>query len=123
MSFKERGYYSREQIKSVVGGAILPALVRSGEIVAVCLRRDMNPEAPEIYLNGNGINMIRDFNILCIQTTPFPVFVKENDRDTWQSKGNYLVDYYKTDSATINTHKKNSGRNDIYAVVFLKKVN
>jgi len=112
--------YSREEIKSITGGSIYPCLVRvNGIIVAVCLRFDMNPEAPEIYLNGNGPNMIRDCDLLRRQTIRFPVFVKRSD-NRWEFMGYYLVKEFKSDSATINKHKKNSGRNDIYGVVFLK---
>ena len=88
MYFKKGKDYSREEIKSVVGGSIYPALVRAGEIASVCLRLDMNPEAPEIYLNRNGKNMIRDCDLLRGQSTPFPVFLNRYDSQ-WKFMGCY----------------------------------
>lgn len=122
MSFKKGKNYSREEIKSVVGGSIYPCLVRAeGRIVAVCLRSDMNPEAPEIYLNRNGKNMTRDCDLLRGQSTPFPVFLDRYDSQ-WEFMGCYLVNDFKSDFATTDKHKKNFDRKDIYGVVFLREV-
>lgn len=127
MAFIEGEYYSREQIHTAVGASISafpPALVRAGElIVAVCLTRKMNPEAPEIYLNGIGPKMLDNFEKLHTQRTPFPVFVKEPSKSKSQFRGYFLVKEFKTDSETKNKHKKSSGRSDIHAVVFLKRAN
>ena len=48
--------YTREYIASIVGGLAEPYLPQdtAGRVVAVCVRYDLNPDAPDIILPGTG---------------------------------------------------------------------
>lgn len=69
--------YSREFIHSVCGGnkqAFLPT--KNGKVVAACLRRDLNPQAPDIIICDGSASARAAGRTLASQHGAIPVFIK-----------------------------------------------
>jgi hypothetical protein len=83
--------YTRNQIHAVLGGSkqsYLPTL--SGQIVAVCLRLELNPRAPNVVLCGNGPIIATAGATLAKQKGVVPVFIKRGI-NRWEYQGQFKV--------------------------------
>ncbi|SDD91374.1 hypothetical protein SAMN05216345_12137 [Cupriavidus sp. YR651] len=88
--------YTREHIHTVCGGskqAFLPT--KNGKVVAVCLRPDLNPHAPEAILCSSGAAARAAGRTLATQSEAIPVFVR---RET--DKYHYLGQFTAAESLT-----------------------
>jgi hypothetical protein len=81
MNFTTTRTYSREQIRKHVRGGTRDYLPHhKGVVVAACLTRSANPDAPDVILAGHGRDIYRWAVQLSKQTGPIPVFIKEGPR-------------------------------------------
>lgn len=88
--------YTREYIHTVCGGskqAFLPT--KNGKVVAVCLRQDLNPHAPDAILCNSGAAARAAGKILATQAEAVPVFIK---RET--DKFHYIGQFTAAESLT-----------------------
>ena len=83
--------YTREEISGRLGGsrrACLPT--RDGAVVAACLLKSFNPDAPRIVLCGSGPRNGSAGDRLAGQRGPVPFFTRiETSR--WRYEGRYVV--------------------------------
>jgi hypothetical protein len=89
--FKIGRYYTRDEIAEALGGAkqwYLPTVKR--RVVAVCLRKEHNPKAPNVVLCGFGKRVEKTGEWLASETLSLPVFVKD-EINRWQYHGRYKV--------------------------------
>jgi hypothetical protein len=115
-------YYSRKEISAVLGGPLqwyLPTVNR--KIVAVCLRKNHNPKAPNVVFCGFGTRIELIGEWLSQETRALPVFVKE-DMNRWEYHGRFKV----TSSCTSGPEFKSevAGAEDaasISRVVFMER--
>jgi HNH endonuclease len=114
--------YTRREIAEHVGGSIQSYLpyVR-GEIVAVCLKLDTNPDAPFVILAGTGRGIERAANLLCSQRTPVPTFLKHGT-NRWEYVGEFVPERCSHDASEIAAHSQKSGRSDITMVIHMVRV-
>ncbi|MBU1062207.1 MAG: hypothetical protein KJ957_07930 [Candidatus Omnitrophica bacterium] len=115
-------FYTRKQIYNEVGGSIqsyLPTVRK--EVVCACLRKDLNPDAPNIILVGNCPRVKLAAEILCSQSNPIPVFIKIKT-NKWEHIGLYKVDSFSKDPEEISDYSKRSDRKNITAIIYLSKV-
>ncbi len=111
--------YTRQHILAAVGGGLQDCLSHSGgRVVAVCLRQDMNPEAPLVMLVGVGPIKRQYSKILCNEqkNDPVPIFIKRSS-NAWEFQGNFKVDRSSAELAVIAEHERASGRNDVQMVI------
>jgi hypothetical protein len=111
--------YSREEIRKCLGGnsqEYLPHV--NNVVVAACLTRPANPNAPDKILVGNGKNIKRWAFQLCRQKEPIPVFVKEGSR-AWRYYGHFHVSDWSEDPKKLREEQINSDRDDITRIISL----
>lgn len=103
--------YTRDQIHAQLGGSkqsYLPTV--SGQIVAVCLRLELNPRAPNVVLCGNGPIIAAAGATLAKQQGAVPVFIKRGI-NRWEFQGNFKVTASHSSGPRFKALVANSGRN------------
>jgi len=83
--------YTREQIHRVCGGskqAFLPT--KNGKVVAVCLRPDLNPGAPDTIVCSSSAAARAAGRTLAAQTDPVPVFIR-SATDKYRYAGDFTA--------------------------------
>ena len=76
--FRIGSCYTRDEIGARLGGTkqwYLPTV--DSKVVAVCLRKEHNPKAPNVVLCGSGPKIAKTGEWLAAATWTLPVFVKE----------------------------------------------
>jgi len=71
--------YTRENIHEICGGnkqSFLP--IKNGRVVAACLRRDLNPQAPDVIICNSGAAARAAGRTLAGQAEAIPVFVEQS---------------------------------------------
>jgi hypothetical protein len=115
---KLRGY-SRAEIHAELGGnarSFLPTV--DGVVVAGCFRRDLNPDAPEVVLPGNGPTMMQSAAALAASGHSIPVFLFGETKD-WRFIGHYRVTQCSADPAEIEIHAAQARRTDVSCVLHM----
>lgn len=77
--FEQGKDYTREDIHAICGGnkqSFLPT--KNGKVVAACLRRDMNPQAPDVIICNSGAAARAAGRTLASQAEPIPVFIEQS---------------------------------------------
>jgi hypothetical protein len=120
--FEKGVSYTREEIHACVGGNLQSFLPRVGRrVVAACLRRDYNPDAPSVILAGAGEGIEQAAEMLIAQRTPVPTFLKQGTSD-WEYVGEYAVERSSQDAAELAAQAQRSGRDDITRVLYMVPV-
>lgn len=120
--FRIGSYYTRDEIGARFGGTkqwYLPTV--DSKVVAVCLRKEHNPKAPNVVLCGSGPKIAKTGEWLAAATWTLPVFVKEAE-NRWQYCGRYKVASSCTSGPIFKREiagHENPG--SITRVVFLKR--
>ena len=111
--------YAREEIHSQVGGSLQSFLPHvGGRVVAACLRRDFNPDAPRVLQVGAGDGIDQSADILVAQRSPVPTFLKRGTGD-WEYVGEYAVERSSQDSTDLAVQTQRLGRDDITRVIYM----
>ncbi len=103
--------YTRDQIHNQLGGskqAYLPTV--SGNVVAVCVKPELNPRAPNVVLCGNGPVITSAGAALAKQRDPVPVFIKKGT-NRWEYQGLRKVIASHSSGPQFNALVAGSGRN------------
>jgi hypothetical protein len=111
--------YSRAEIHAELGGnarSFLPTV--DGVVVAGCFRRDLNPDAPEVVLPGNGPTMMQSAAALAASGHSIPVFLFGETKD-WRFIGLYRATQCSTDPAEIEIHSTQARRTDVSCVLHM----
>lgn len=116
--------YTRNDIHELVGGskqAYLPN--KNGRVVAACLTKNYNPQAPRVILCGRGPQIERASAILSQQSLPLPVFLKLGT-NRWEYQGDFKVVKSLSSGPEFERHIAGSGRRviDISRVILLAPV-
>ena len=83
--------YTRDEIHAQVGGskrACLPT--RAGAVVAACLLKSFNPDAPRVVLCGSGVRNAPAGAMLAAQAGSIPFFTRI-DLGRWRYEGRFVV--------------------------------
>lgn len=115
--------YTREYISAKLGGGIQDCISHTGRrVVAICLKRELNPEAPTVMLVGTGRDKCRYSDILCNeQNEAVPIFLKKSSR-SWEFMGRFRVVSHSKEPDTIGAYQRTSGRNDVYMIIHFEEV-
>jgi hypothetical protein len=122
--FEKGQCYTRQEISTKVGGSVMDCLSHTGNrVVAVCMKKEMNPEAPFKLLVGSGPDKKRYSDILCTEQKNdiVPIFVKLAN-NCWEFRGNFKVEKSSKDKLIIEPHEKGAGRRDVYMLIKFREV-
>lgn len=114
--------YPRWQIQHLLGGSggeFLPNI--DGKVVAACITRQFNPDAPKIILAGSGPKQLRSAHLFCDQTEPVPVFIKVRP-NAWEYVGDFVVDHATSAPEAIRGAEERAGWSGVSLVIYLKEV-
>ena len=116
--------YTRDEIHAYLGGSkqsYLPS--KDGEVVAACLTKKLNPQAPEVILCGVGKLIIQAGEALAKQRTSIPVFIKR-EVNRWEYRGHYRVARSLISGSDFDHYVSGSGRpsSDVSRVIVLEAV-
>ena len=103
--------YTRDEIHEHLGGSkqtYLPTV--SGHVVAVCVKPDLNPLAPNVVLCGNGPVIASAGAALAKQHEPLPVFIKRGT-NRWEYQGTLKVVASHSSGPEFDAFVAGSGRN------------
>lgn len=97
LPFKLGVAYTRDEIHAAVGGSKISAIPTLNDaVVALCIRTDLNAQAPREILCGAGPMMAKAGNLLASTRGKVPVFIKKKVNH-WEYKGMFgVVDSYRT---------------------------
>ncbi|PWK37916.1 hypothetical protein C7417_1780 [Cupriavidus plantarum] len=117
--------YTREQIHSVCGGskqAFLPT--KNGKVVAICLRPELNPGAPEAIVCSSSAATRAAGRTLASQKEAVPVFIK-GATDRYRYAGQFTAAGSLTTPPDCAPYVVNSGftLGQISRVVRMERVN
>jgi hypothetical protein len=90
-------------------------------VLAACVTLELNPEAPNVILAGNGPEIARYADLFCAQRRQIPVCVKSGDRE-WLCCGNFKLSRPSTNPAEIAERSAAAKRADVYKILFLEEV-
>lgn len=122
--FTKGKHYTRNEISKVVGGGLQDCLPHVGNrVVAVCMKKDMNPQAPHVMLVGKGRDKERYSEILCSiqQNETVPVFTKK-DTNAWEFEGFFSARQHSKEPRVIVDNEKTSGRSEIYMIIYFQEM-
>ncbi|MDA2921132.1 DUF3883 domain-containing protein [Desulfobacterota bacterium AH_259_B03_O07] len=115
--------YTRKEINKMFRGGLRDYLpTYKGKVTSICVKKDMNPDAPNVILVGEKEDIRKRGEMLCKQKKDaLPVFIQLNKNiPEWTYVGHYRVNSWAISSKIINKHKKRAGRS-ITKVIFLRR--
>jgi hypothetical protein len=120
--WKRGALYTRSEIHRELGGGTQEFLPHvDGEIVCGCFTPDLNPDAPNEILPGNGPGIVRWATRFYEQRSPVPVFLKR-DTNQWEYVGNWIAERLITDRSEIAKRQQRTSRTDISMILRLAEV-
>ena len=113
--------YSRDEIHAELGGGVQDYLPhRDGKVVCGCFTPDLNPDAPDVILAGDGPEIIRWARVFAAQRLFVPVFMKVRTNE-WEYVGRFRVAHFTEDSRVLERFRDRSGRDDVSGVLILEQ--
>lgn len=102
--------YTRREIHDRIGGSTRACLpTRDGRVVAACLLRSLNPQAPQVVLCGRGTHNTPAGEMLAAQDGSIPMFTKLA-ANRWLFEGAFEVVASFASGARFDRFVDGSGR-------------
>jgi hypothetical protein len=120
--WKRGALYTRSEIHRELGGGIQEFFPHvDGKVVCGCFKSDLNPEAPNEILPGNGPEIVRWATRFYEQHSPIPVFLKRRTNQ-WEYVGNWIAESLTSDRSEIAKRQQRTSRADISMILNLTEV-
>ena len=116
--------YTRDEIHARVGGSKQTYLpTKAGVVVAACLTKKLNPQAPQVILCGRGERIASAGELLSREHMAIPVFVKRAT-NRWEFQGRFEVSASHTSGPEFERLVTGSGRaaSDVSRAVVMQAV-
>lgn len=116
--------YTRDEIHMELGGSKQSYLpTKNGAVVAACLTRELNPQAPRVIICGQGARIAPAGEALASQPYAIPVFLKRSV-NRWEYQGLFKSAASFTSGAQFSAYVGGSGRqaSEVSRVVVLDPV-
>jgi hypothetical protein len=94
---------------------------KNNVVKGVALRKDLNPDAPNVVVFGKGSNIELRAKLFLEQQTIVPMFIKR-DTNQWQYVGDYRATAIRYDSKTIKKYGYTRATGTVAGVLFLEAV-
>ena len=128
-TFTEGQAYSRREIAAALGGGIQSYIPSTGSRpLAICVRRSLNPEAPDRIFVSKKSDLRRLAENLVSHESGVPTFVAQDgpgDPDAaggWTYAGCFAGIRLVTDQSSIDQAAAISGRFDLQCIIECEKV-
>jgi hypothetical protein len=113
--------YTRDQIHSMLGGAVQAFLpTKNGRVVCGCFKLEANPDAPEEVLVGIGPQREASARTSVLQQTPIPIFLKGVEGE-WLYVGKYQATRYLNRDHDLLVKEERAKRADVAGILYMKK--
>lgn len=104
-------FYTRRQIYAILGGSMQSYLpMVAGQVIAACLKLNMNPQAPYVIVCGNEPAVAAAGEALANQQGNLPVFIKRGVNQ-WEYQGEFSVVNNHVHGPRFDELVNNAGRN------------
>jgi len=110
-----------KQLESATAGGDDFIRTKNGQIVALALRLDLNPNAPYVIIVGKGVRREHRAKLLEQQGGPFPTYLKRGI-NSWEYIGDYGPYEFKSDAATVQRFARFRKPDSVAGSLFLTPV-
>lgn len=107
-----------DELAQALAGGDSYIRTKNNVVKGLAITTDLNPEAPDIVVVGNGPRIISNAKLYLEQQQYVPVYVKQSTNN-WKYLGHYKADKYSQDPAIIEKHRKNRSYDEVDGILFL----
>ena len=93
---------------------------KDNKVKGLALNPVLNEDAPEIVVVGKGPNIEARAKRFLESDIAVPTYLK-HDTNAWELVGSYRAIEYRTDGATIRTHRGDRPFNEVAGILFLER--
>jgi hypothetical protein len=109
-----------DTLASITAGGDSYIRTKDGVVKGLAIRRDLNPEAPEIILVGNGPRIVANARLFAKTNSAVPTFVKRAT-NAWEFIGNYKAVKYSDEPEVIAKYANQRPADNLAGVLFLEQ--
>jgi hypothetical protein len=122
MEFQKGVFYTRQQIRDMVGGGSVHDFLphEGGRVLCACLSREHVVEELMVILVGAGPGVQAQAEMFRAQKTAVPVFLKKSGH-VWEYAGLYRLERFSDDPDEIEKFEESSGRMNLTGLIFLRE--
>ena len=91
---------------------------KNNVVKGLAITTELNPEAPEVIVVGNGVNIRKNARLFLEQQEYVPVYLKQAV-NAWKLLGKYKADKYSQDPKTIEKHRQHRPAEKVDGILFL----
>lgn len=108
------------QLKEATAGGDSYIRTKNNEVRGLALKKELNPNAPDVVLVGQGPRIQRSAELFAEQGRAVPTYIK-NDVDDWEFFGHYRAAKLSRKASDIKAHGSSRPPNSVAAALFLEK--
>jgi len=112
-----RTFTTNELAKKLAGGQSY-IRTKDGDVKGLAIRKDKNPEAPDIIVVGTGPRIVANAHLFLESGKYVPVYIKR-DVNQWEYVGDYKAVRYCRDTETIEKHRHHRPAGHVDGILFL----
>lgn len=115
-------FYTAEEVEAKTAGGYSYIRTRNNAVRGLAITLDMNPDAPNIVIVGDGERIKNNAELFKKTITPVKTFIK-HDTNKWEYVGRYKVKKYSKSLEIIEQYRKHRSANEVTGILFLIKEN
>ena len=112
--------YTAKEVAEKTAGGDSYIRTRNNVVRGLAITLDKNPQAPNIIIVGDGINIKKNAELLKGTLTPVKTFVK-HETNKWEYVGRYKAIKYSKSKDVIEEFRKHRPANRVTGILFLEK--
>lgn len=112
-----RNLTTKELAEKLAGGDSY-IRTKNNVVKGLAIRTDLNPEAPEIIVVGNGPRIVASAELFLEQQSYVPVYIKQ-DTNSWRYLGDYKADSYSRNPEIIERYRRHRLFDSVDGILFL----
>ncbi|WP_281546966.1 DUF3883 domain-containing protein [Pseudoalteromonas sp. PAR1] len=106
------------QLSEKLAGGDSYIRTKNNIVKGLAITTKLNPEAPEIIVVGNGVNIKKRARLFVEQQEYVPVYLKKA-ANSWKFLGKYKADIFSQDPEVIEKHRKHRTAETVSGILFL----
>ena len=117
---EEKKYYTAKEVAEKTAGGDSYIRTRNNVVRGLAVTLELNPEAPDIIIVGDGKRIKANAELLASTLYPVKTFIK-HDTDKWEYVGKYKVKRYSKSLVDIKKYRKHRLESRVSGILFLEK--